>query len=71
MPDAWRKPVCGKDGVHGDVESAGTVALEVGAHHLRIRYFQGVGGQTLRLDWAVPGGCFVEVPPRTFSHVEK
>jgi len=65
------RPVCGKDGVHGDVESAATVALEAGAHPLRIRYFQGVGGQALRLDWAVPGARFEEVPARAFSHAEK
>ncbi|MCX6872381.1 MAG: chitobiase/beta-hexosaminidase C-terminal domain-containing protein [Verrucomicrobia bacterium] len=62
------KPVCGKDGVHGDVESSAAVALEAGSHPVRIRYFQGSGGQTLRLDWAVPGSGFVEVPASAFSH---
>jgi hypothetical protein len=38
---------------------------------LRIRYSQGVGGQALRLDWAVPGARFEEVPARAFSHAEK
>ena len=65
------KPVCGKDGVHGDVESVATVALEAGAHPLRIHYFQGVGDQTLRLDWAVPGSPFEEVPARAFSHTQR
>ena len=62
------KPVCGKDGVHGDVETAASVALEAGSHPVRIRYFQGSGGQSLRLDWAVPGSGFVEVPASAFSH---
>jgi len=64
------KPICGKDGVHGDDESSATVALEAGAHPLRLRYFQGGGGQSLRLDWAAPGSGFAEVPASAFSHAK-
>ncbi|MCX6997437.1 MAG: PA14 domain-containing protein [Kiritimatiellaeota bacterium] len=64
------KPACGKDGVHGDLVSTATVALAAGAHPLRVRYFQGGGGQTLRLEWAVPGGRVEEIPASAFSHAE-
>jgi hypothetical protein len=62
------QPVCGKDGVHGVEESVGTVALAAGAHALKVRYFQGTGGQGLRLDWLAPGGRFEEIPASVFSH---
>ncbi|MCX6997415.1 MAG: PA14 domain-containing protein [Kiritimatiellaeota bacterium] len=62
------KPLCGEDGIHGDRESAGTVALQAGAHPLRIRYFQGVGGESLRLEWAVPDGQMEEIPAQAFCH---
>jgi hypothetical protein len=62
------QPVCGKDGVHGVEETVGTVALAAGAHALKVRYFQGTGGQGLRLDWLVPGGRFEEIPASALSH---
>ena len=60
--------VCGKDGVHGVEETVGTVALAAGAHALKVRYFQGTGGQGLRLDWLAPGGRFEEIPASVLSH---
>ena len=60
--------VCGKDGVHGVEETVGTVALAAGAHALKVRYFQGTGGQGLRLDWLAPGGRFEEIPASALSH---
>jgi hypothetical protein len=63
--------ICGKDGIHGMEESAGTVGLEGGAHPIRIRHFQGTGGQGLRLDWITPDGKSHEVPASAFSHVSK
>ena len=65
------QPVCGKDGIHGMEESIGTVALEAGAHALTVRYFQGVSGKGLRLDWLVPGGRFEEIPAAVLSHADK
>lgn len=62
------QPVCGKDGIHGMEESVGTVALEAGLHTLTVRYFNGTGGQGLRLDWMVPGGRFEEIPNSVLSH---
>lgn len=64
------RTVCGKDGIHGMEESVGSVALEAGAHPITVRYFQGSGGLGLRLDWAVPGGAFVEMPASAYSHQE-
>ena len=62
------QPVCGKDGIHGMEESVGTVALEAGRHPVTVRYFQGSGGQGLRLEWLVPGGAFEEIPASALSH---
>jgi hypothetical protein len=64
------QPVCGKDGIHGMEETVGTIALEAGAHAIVIRYFQGVGGEGLRLDWLVPGGRFEELPASALAHEE-
>jgi hypothetical protein len=62
------REVCGKHGIHGMEESVGTVALAAGAHALSVRYFQGTGGSGLRLEWALPGSRFTEVPPEAFTH---
>jgi len=60
------KPLCGEDGIHGDRGSSGTVRSKLGAHPLRIRYFQGVGGESLRLEWVVPDGQMEEILHRPF-----
>lgn len=65
-----RKIPPGKDGVHSDVESSATVALAAGAHPIKIRYFQGVGGQTLRLDWSPPDGHIEEMPASALTRAE-
>ncbi len=62
------EPVCGRDGIHGMEESTGTVALAAGAHPFTVRFFQGVGGVGLHLDWLEPNGKFREIPATAFSH---
>lgn len=65
------REVCGKHGIHGMEESMGTVALAAGAHMLSVRYFQGTGGSGLRLEWALPGSRFTEVPSEAFTHTAR
>ena len=51
------REVVAYDGVHGAAkEQRGDVALQAGAHQLRVEFFQGGGGQVLELAYAGPGG---------------
>lgn len=43
------------DGEHAARESEGEIAVAEGLHRIRVRYFQGGGGKTLRLDCLMPG----------------
>jgi alpha-mannosidase len=47
--------LCDNDGVHGDSEVAGTIALKAGMHPIEVRMFQRTGGQALNLRIAGPG----------------
>jgi hypothetical protein len=59
--------VVDNDGVHGMKEKAGSVALEAGAHPVTLLYFQGVGGQGLKVEYAGPGLTRREVPASALS----
>ena len=47
--------LCGNDGIHGDGEVAGKIALKAGMHPIDARMFQHKGGQALALYIAGPG----------------
>jgi hypothetical protein len=48
---------------HGTTEDMGTIRLEAGrAYPIRLEYFQGDGGGTIRLRWAREGGALDPVP---------
>lgn len=42
------------DGVHGDSEKNGTLALKAGYHTIRVRYFEGNYGESLNVSWEGP-----------------
>jgi azurin len=51
------REVVAHDGVHpANAEQRGSVALTAGAHQLRVEFFQGGGGQVLKLALAGPDG---------------
>jgi hexosaminidase len=59
------------DGLHGAEEKSGPVALEAGAHRLRIRMFQAGGGRALSLSVRPPGSdAAVPVPPEWLRRVD-
>jgi hypothetical protein len=47
--------LCDNDGIHGDGEVAGKIALKAGMHRIEVRMFQRKGGQALKLYIAGPG----------------
>ncbi len=47
--------VVDNDGVHGDQEGSGTVALAPGFHDIVVTYFERFGGQSLTVSWEGPG----------------
>lgn len=49
---------------HPPTENRATVQLAPGRHRIRLEYFQGDGGATMRLKWKTPGGVgFENIPP--------
>jgi hypothetical protein len=56
------------DGLHGATPKEGSIKLAAGEHALQVRYFQGTGDATLRLEWKPPGsGDFVLAPKEALS----
>jgi hypothetical protein len=47
--------LCDNDGIHGDGEVTGKIALKVGMHRIEVRMFQCKGGQALNLCITGPG----------------
>ncbi|MEL6110477.1 MAG: family 16 glycoside hydrolase, partial [Planctomycetota bacterium] len=47
--------VIDNDGVHGEVTKEGKRFLDVGAHTVRVEWFEKAGGEALQLDWTGPG----------------
>jgi len=56
------------DGLHPVVESFRTVGLKAGNHPIKIKYFQGAGGEILKLLWEGPGIEKQEVPSSVLFH---
>src|SRR5262249_2277664 len=54
--------VVSNDGFHGMLQVDGTIALAVGTHTLRVRYFEAGGGQALQVSYAPPGGGKRPIP---------
>jgi hypothetical protein len=47
--------LCDNDGIHGEGEDTGTIALKAGMHPIEVRMFQHGGGQALHLFITGPG----------------
>lgn len=69
--DVGGRRVVSNDGLHGEEERTGMIALRTGLHPIVVRYFQGGGGAALSLryrrgegEWApVPASWFVQARP--------
>ena len=49
------KQVIDNDGIHGNQQRSGEVALKQGAHRIEVQYFERGGGEELLVSWAGPG----------------
>lgn len=49
------KMMIDNDGLHSSIEKSTEIPLAKGYHSLRLSYFNGTGGQTLKLYWEGPG----------------
>jgi hypothetical protein len=47
--------VVDNDGLHAEVEVAGTVTLTAGQHPIRVEFFEADGGEVLTVEWQGPG----------------
>jgi hypothetical protein len=64
------KRLIDNDGIHGNRVVEGSLALEKGHHHIRLEYFQHLGGQGLRLEIYMMGKKIERLDPQ-FTHAEQ
>lgn len=65
------KVIVDHDGGHGADPKDGEVALSAGLHPFHIRYFQGRGGKSIRLEWrSFNDGEFTLIPATAFMHAK-
>jgi alpha-L-fucosidase len=60
--------VVNNDGEHGSVEKAGKAALKKGYHKIRVVYFDGGGGNELKVFWQTEGGKKEAIPAALLFH---
>ncbi len=60
--------VVNNDGEHGSVEKSGKAALKKGYHKIRIVYFDGGGGNELKVFWQPEGGKKEAIPSTVLFH---
>jgi alpha-L-fucosidase len=60
--------VVNNDGEHGSVEKAGKAALKKGYHKIRVVYFDGGGGNELKVFWQPEGGKKELIPAAVLFH---
>jgi alpha-mannosidase len=65
------KLVVNNDGIHGEWEESGEIALGVGWHPITVLMFQGRGGKTLSASIEGPGLPKTEIPAGMVSHSQK
>jgi alpha-L-fucosidase len=56
------------DGLHGQQEASGVVALAAGLHPVRIAYFNATGGEGLIVSWQGPALAKQAVPAAALAH---
>lgn len=59
--------VVDNDGWHAPVQKSGQVALQKGAHPFELKFVEGGGGYTLKLEYRVNGGKIQKVPDEWFQ----
>lgn len=62
------KTVVNNDGLHGNDEKAGAVALKKGLHQLRMDYFNASGDAALKLQWSRDGSMKSTIPADWLFH---
>lgn len=60
--------VVDNDGLHGQSEAHGLIALAAGLHPVRIAYFNATGGEALTVSWQGPGLPKQAVPASAWAH---
>lgn len=60
--------VLDNDGLHGNIEKTGQIALEEGWHAVRVDYFENGGGSTLKVKYGGPGFAYDIIPARALGH---
>ncbi len=60
--------VVNNDGEHGSVEKSGKAALMKGYHKIRVVYFDGGGGNELKVFWQPEGGKKEAIPATVLFH---
>jgi hypothetical protein len=60
--------VVNNDGEHGSVEKAGKAALKKGYHKIKVVYFDGGGGNELKVYWQPEGGKKEKIPAAVLFH---
>ena len=56
------------DGLHAAIERSGRIALRAGVHPIRVTYFEGTGGQSLKVSYEGPGINKMIVPDSVLFH---
>ncbi|HTE09814.1 MAG TPA: alpha-L-fucosidase, partial [Chitinophagaceae bacterium] len=56
------------DGDHGSTEKAGKAALKKGFHKITVQYYDGAGGNELRVFMQAEGGSKTAIPPAILFH---
>ncbi|MFA5418297.1 MAG: family 20 glycosylhydrolase [Bacteroidales bacterium] len=60
--------VINNNGVHGDQERRGQIALNAGFHKISAVYFQSGGGKSLMVSMQTPGGVIMEIPASVLKY---
>jgi hypothetical protein len=63
--------VVDNDGLHGTKKVIGEIALQSGYHEIVLRYFNGTGGEDLKVTWASDNMPEQPIPDGVFFHVPK
>lgn len=66
--DIGQEPLITHDGLHGDTERTGDIALQKGYHHFKLTYFQNLGGKALKVMVEGPGMARQEIPSEWMFH---
>ncbi|SFD77153.1 hexosaminidase [Chitinophaga sp. CF118] len=62
--------VVDNDGWHAPLQKSGQIALEKGLHHFEIKFVEGGGGYTLKLEYRVNGGKIQLIPDEWLQSVK-